>query len=169
MIEKGAWLVLVSALALGGCKEHATVAAPAAPAETATADTRTPVPLLPMMAEHQKAEMREHLATVQAIVAALAKDDFAGVAKAAQAIGYSDEEAQECRHLGAGAPGFFQVALDFHRAADGIGAAAQKKDRAAVLAALDATLSRCVGCHAAFRQQVVDQATWTRLTAGHQP
>jgi DNA-binding MarR family transcriptional regulator len=35
-------------------------------------DTRAPVPLLPMMANHQKQNMRDHLVAVQEIVAALA-------------------------------------------------------------------------------------------------
>jgi hypothetical protein len=29
----------------------------------------------------------------------------------------------------------------------------------------DDLLHRCVGCHATYRQQVVDEATWQRLTA----
>nr|MBP9088338.1 hypothetical protein [Kofleriaceae bacterium] len=34
-------------------------------------DTRKPMPLLPMMANHQKQNMREHLEAVQGIMAAL--------------------------------------------------------------------------------------------------
>jgi len=42
-------------------------------------DTRRPLPLLPMMANHQKQNMRDHLLAVQEIVAALATDDFSPV------------------------------------------------------------------------------------------
>jgi len=40
--------------------------------------------------------------------------------------------------------------------------------------ALGSTLQTCTGCHAVFRQSVVDEATWNRLTAmrapgGHAP
>lgn len=128
------------------------------------ADERKPLPLLPMMAEHQKLQMRGHLQAVNEIVAALAKDDFAGVAAASKKIGYSDADAQMCTHMGAGAPGFTSTAITFHKTADTIGVAAQKRDRAGVLAALGATLGTCVGCHAAYKQQVVDEATWNQLT-----
>jgi mono/diheme cytochrome c family protein len=129
-------------------------------------DTRTPLPLTAMMAEHQKRNMRDHLAAVQEIVAALVADDLPSVEKAARRIGYSDTMAQMCQRMGAGAPGFTDVALTFHRTADTIANAAQRGDRVAATAALAATLSTCVGCHAAYRQEVVDEATWQRLTGG---
>jgi hypothetical protein len=166
--------VCIAACGAAGCLESKAPAAPPAAAtlppqsavETAAKmDTRTPVPLLPMMAEHQKQQMREHLGAVQGIIAALAKSDFAGVEEATKKIGYSDSMAQMCSHMGAAAAGFTPTAVNFHRTADTIGVAAKKKDRAAVLSALNATLSTCVGCHATYKQQVVDEATWTKLTS----
>jgi hypothetical protein len=129
-------------------------------------DTRTPLPLTAMMAEHQKRNMRDHLAAIQEIVAALAADEMSAVEKAARRIGYSDTMAQMCQHMGAAAPGFADMALAFHRTADTIGDAAQRGDRNAATGALAATLHTCVGCHASYRQQIVDQATWQRLTTG---
>jgi hypothetical protein len=129
-------------------------------------DTRAPLPLTAMMAAHQKQNMREHLAAVQEIVAALAADDMSTVEKAARRIGYSDSMAQMCQHMGAGASGFTDLALAFHRTADTIADAAERGDRKAATTALAATLSTCVGCHAVYRQQVVDEATWQRLTNG---
>lgn len=128
-------------------------------------DTRRPLPLTAMMAAHQKANMREHLAAIERIVGAVARDDMPGVEKAAAAIGLSESMGRMCEHLGAAAPGFTPMALQFHRTADGIGAAARSGDRQAVLTALDTTLQACVGCHAAYRQEIVDQATWDRLAA----
>jgi len=127
-------------------------------------DTRTPLPLTAMMAEHQKRNMRDHLAAVQEIVAALAVDDMATVEKAARRIGHSDTMAQMCQHMGAAAPGFTDMALAFHRTADTIADAAQRGNRKAATAALATTLGTCVGCHAMYRQQVVDEPTWQRLT-----
>jgi cytochrome c556 len=118
-----------------------------------------------MMAAHQKEQMRGHLAAVQEIVGALAKKDYAAIEEATQKIGYSAPMAQMCTHMGAGASGFTPTAIAFHRTADTIGVAAKKQDPAAVLAALDATLDKCVGCHATYRQEVVDEATWTKLTS----
>jgi cytochrome c556 len=125
-------------------------------ASTMQGDARTPVPMPPMMAQHQKEQMRAHLSAVQEIVAALAQNDFKGVEAGSKKIGYSDSMAQMCQHMGAGAPGFTDTAIAFHKTADTIGAAARKKDRAAVLSALGATLSTCVGCHATYKQQIVE-------------
>ncbi|MFN2376639.1 MAG: cytochrome c [Candidatus Binatia bacterium] len=128
-------------------------------------DGRTPVPLLPMMANHQKQNMRDHLVAVQEIATAMAVEDYSAVETASRRIGYSDRMAQMCTHMGAGAPGFTEQALNFHRTADTITAAAQQKDMKAVAKALGATLQTCTGCHATFRQQVVDQAAWSRITS----
>lgn len=137
-------------------------------------DTRIAVPLLPMMANHQKQNMRDHLLAVQEIILASGRDDFAGVERAARRIGYSAEMGKMCAHMGAGAQGFTEQALTFHHTADSIAAAARKHDRTAVMTALGATLQTCTACHETFRQRVVDQATWTRLTSmpastGHHP
>jgi len=128
-------------------------------------DTRQPLPLPAMMAEHQKQNMREHLAAVQAIIAAIGRDDMDAAAKAASRIGYSEAMGQMCEHMGAATPGFTAMALNFHHTADTIGDAARRGDRAGVLSALDRTLQTCVGCHAAYRQEVVDDETWKKLTA----
>jgi hypothetical protein len=118
-----------------------------------------------MMANHQKQNMRDHLVAVQQIVAALAAGDLTGVERAAERIGLSEPMGQMCSHMGAGAPGFTEQALDFHRRADRIALAARQRDRRQVLTELDATLQACTQCHAAWKQQVVDAATWQRLTA----
>jgi len=70
-----------------------TAAAPPGMAAIAEAldrmDTRTPVPMVPMMAQHQKENMRDHLLAVQEIIVALASDDFAAAERAAARIGFS--------------------------------------------------------------------------------
>ncbi len=130
---------------------------PSAHATLAELDRRTPVPLLPMMAQHQKENMRDHLVVVQEIVTSLGSGDFEGVARAAQRIGSSPQMNAMCSHLGAGAPGFTEQALAFHRIADEIGAAARTRDQAAVLSALGKTISACTGCHATYKQEVVPE------------
>lgn len=109
--------------------------------------------------------MRDHLAAVQEIIAAMSQGDFAGVAKASARIESSEHMRQMCSHMGQGAAGFTEMALNFHRTADTIGAAARKKDQKEVLTALSTTVSTCVKCHETYRQQVVDETTWSRLTA----
>lgn len=154
---------------LVGCQQSPQRASPlpasasAEPAPRVTAvemldriDTRKPVPLLPMMAHHQKENMREHLEVVQEVVLAAARRDFGAVGEAASKIGYSETMGRMCEHMGAGAPGFSEQALAFHRTADGIAAAAKREDQTAVLTALGQTLTACTGCHAAYKQRLVD-------------
>lgn len=117
-----------------------------------------------MMAQHQKENMRDHLVVVQEVVLALARDDFEAVAQAAARIGYSEKMEEMCSHMGAGAPGFTEQAVGFHRTADGIAAAAREKDRAKVLVELGATLETCTACHAAWKQELVDDVRWRSLT-----
>jgi hypothetical protein len=118
-------------------------------------DRRRPVPLLPMMAAHQKANMREHLEAVQAVVAAAAVNDFDKVALSARRMGFSESIGRMCEHMGAGAPGFTEQALAFHHTVDEIVNAASRQDGPAVLGALSRTLSACTSCHATFKQQPV--------------
>ena len=132
-------------------------------------DTRAQVPLLPMMAHHQKQNMRDHLVAVQEIVGALSRDDFAAVEEASARIGWSESMGQMCSHMGSGAPGFTEQATTFHRTADRIGEAARQGDRAKVLTELDATLKTCTSCHATWKQHVVDEAGWSEATSAEPP
>ena len=167
-------LVVVSAAALLACQpapQPSPGAGSSAPAPSMPPhesldrmDTRVAVPLLPMMANHQKQNMRDHLVAVQEIAAAAGANDFAAIEKAAGRIGYSEQMGQMCTRMGAGAPGFTDKALEFHRSADKIGEAARKQDMGAVLQALGATLATCTGCHATFKQHVVDDAAWAAAT-----
>jgi cytochrome c556 len=68
--------------------------------------------------------------------------------------------------MGAAAPGFTEQALGFHAAADRIAVAARERDRARVAAELGATLETCTSCHAAWKQQIVDEATWDAQARG---
>lgn len=148
----------------------ASTTAPASACDSlASMDARKDVPLLPMMANHQKQNMRDHLLAVQEIVAGLQASDFGAIEKSAGRIGYSEQMGAMCTHMGAGAPGFTEQAIAFHKTADGIAAAAKKKDRDAVVAALASTLTTCTSCHAMWKQQVVDEATWTKTTSQAAP
>lgn len=157
--------ILACALVISACgrarveAREATVAASASATLAVDAldrlDARAPVPLLPMMAHHQKQNMRDHLLVVQEVVAAIAKADYPAIEQSAKRMGYSQQMGQMCTHMGAGAPGFSDRAIAFHHTADSIGEAARQRDMSAVLAALNETLSACTSCHAAFKQRVV--------------
>lgn len=133
-------------------------------------DPRRPVPLQPMMAWHQKQNMQAHLAAIQRILDALAHEDWDAIGRAAAPIESSPQMQQMCEHMGAGAEGFTELALDFHRRADAIGEAARAHDARAVLQATSNTLQACTSCHATYRQEVVDAETWMARTGqAHDP
>ncbi|MCB9899360.1 MAG: cytochrome c [Planctomycetes bacterium] len=165
----GACLVLAAAAcgAPGGHDEPASsTTAPESPQDALDRlDGRVPVPLVAHMADHQKRNMRDHLVAVQEIVLAAARDDYATIEASATRMGSSDAMTAMCTHMGAGAPGFTEQALAFHASADVVAEAARRHDLPAVLHELGATLQRCTGCHATFRQALVDDAGFTRLTA----
>lgn len=48
-------------------------------------------------------------------------------------------------------------------------AAARQQDRDGVLRALSTTLQTCTNCHATWKQEVVDDTTWSRATGGDTP
>jgi hypothetical protein len=132
-------------------------------------DPRTPVPLQPMMAWHQKQNMQAHLVAIEGITAALAEEDWEGVQASASAIQSSPQMAMQCEHMGAGAEGFTALALDFHQRADGIAIAAAEQDQKRVLQATAHTLKACTSCHAQYRQDLVDAQTWSLRTGSSAP
>lgn len=158
-------VAVVALLAVtGACQRSENSVISAAQEQLDAMDTRRPVPLIPMMANHQKENMRDHLVVIQEIVEALAIRDFAAVEKSAARISYSEKQAQMCARMGAGVDGFSDLGTDFHRTADSIIAAAKTKNVEATLKAVSNTLARCTSCHSQYRQDVVDKKEWQELT-----
>lgn len=149
---------------------HVTQVGGCAPVDAlAQLDHRSPVHLQPMMAWHQKQNMMEHLVAIQQITDGLAREDWDTVARAASLIQSSPQMQQMCEHMGAGAEGFTELALEFHQRADKIGEAAKAQDSAATLHATSSTLLACTSCHAAYRQDIVDAETWQARTGSALP
>jgi hypothetical protein len=151
-------------------RSASTAAAPSSPSAHLVLDQmdqRTPVPLLPMMAHHQKENMRDHLVAVQEIIAGLSVKDFEAVRVSAGRIGYSERMGRMCEHMGSGAPGFTPLSLKFHHTADTIGEAAKNGDADGVLKALGNTLTVCTSCHQTFKQQLVGHAEWSASKERH--
>jgi cytochrome c556 len=172
------FLVGSALMLIGGCSRETSPApdqtviaeAPLSAAETLDIlDGRKPLPLVATMANHQKEDMRHHLVAVQEIVLALASHDLPAVERAAGRMGFTEEKGQMCTHMGAAAEGFTEQALAFHRTADRIATAARERNRVQVLEELGATLETCTSCHSTWKQQVVDEATWQKLTSTSPP
>lgn len=157
-------LVWLAGIACNTRVEPAPEPVPSPYEQLAAMDTRAPVPLQPMMAHHQKQNMMEHLEAIQQIVDGAAREDWAQVKSAAALIETSPQMSQMCTHMGAGAPGFTELALSFHKAADTIAPAAEAADVGAVLSATSATLVVCTQCHATYRQEVVSAETFAART-----
>jgi hypothetical protein len=111
-----------------------------------------------MMAQHQKRDMRDHLRVVQEVTAALGSDNFDEIIASTARIGWSEQQATKCRHMGAGAPGFAAMGEHFHKTADQISVAARRRDKPGVVHALNDTLQLCVSCHESYRQEIVADA-----------
>jgi cytochrome c556 len=156
-IPRMLWL---AALLTAGCARSSADSAKAAEStgrgHDMGPDTRTPVPLTAMMANHQKLQMRDHLRVIQEVTVALSKDDWDAIVASTARIGWSEQQAAMCEHMGAGVPGFAESGEQFHHTADGIADAARRRDHAGVEAALGATLATCTGCHETYRQEIVD-------------
>ena len=120
-------------------------------------DARTPVPLPPPMAEHMLGNMRDHLVTLNEILAALAAGAFDKASDIAeQRLGMSSLAAHGAAHMAPYMPkGMQDNGTAMHRAASRFARAAQEaafeRDTARALGALGEVTSLCVACHSGYR------------------
>ncbi|PLX37980.1 MAG: hypothetical protein C0606_06960 [Hyphomicrobiales bacterium] len=137
-----------------------TLAALAPVSLNAAGDERELVELPAMMQEHMLGNMRDHLAAVNEILAALADDDPAAAGKIAEArLGMSSLGSHGAAHMAPFMPERMQaIGTEMHHAASRFVVAVQDADlansaegRKAIFSALGAVTETCVACHAAFR------------------
>lgn len=117
-------------------------------------DDRTQLAIPEPMKIMQKKMMREHLGTVQEIVAALAKNDLAKTAEITSAnLALTPEEEQRCGMVEkmTGEKDFTKFGIAMHKKADELVAAAKAGNRDGALAALDGVIGQCNACHEKFR------------------
>jgi len=127
-------------------------------------DTRKPLPLTAMMAEHQKQNMRGHLEAIRDLTEAFISKNFKQIEEAGKKLGTSPQMAMMCDHMGRGAPGFTEMALRMHSEADKITEAGQKKNLKAAMIAANRTLQSCTACHAIYKQEVLSEEAWKKKT-----
>jgi len=109
------------------------------------------------MREHMLANMRDHLAALSEIQAALAAGRYEQAADVAeQRLGMSSLERHGASHMAAYMPQAMQdIGTNMHRAASRFARAAQESavanEPARALSALAALTQQCVACHASFK------------------
>lgn len=118
-------------------------------------DTRQRVALPPPMQAHMLGNMRDHLATLNEIHAALAARDYDRAAQAAeQRLGVSSLAAHGAEHMAPYMPKAMQaIGTEMHRAATRLALAAQERDLDKSLTELAAVTRQCVACHSVYRVQ----------------
>ncbi len=112
-------------------------------------DDRTALNAPPMMKEHQKKMMREHLRSVREIVGLMGEGKFEEASKKAHTgLGLTDQMDQMCGMFG---EDFKTMGIAFHKSGDRLGDALATKDLKKSIAALGETLDYCVSCHDTFK------------------
>ena len=135
---------------------------PAAPemAPPAGGDTRELVRLPPMMQEHMLGNMRDHLATLNAVIGNVADGKFDEAAKLAEArLGMSSLGLHGAAHMAPYMPKPMQDAgTGMHHAASRLaivlqnaGVSPNAESLRQVNSALHEVTSACIGCHASYR------------------
>lgn len=121
------------------------------------ADTRQLVKFPEPLREHELANMRDHLMTLQRIQAALGSGEFEKAADLAeQRLGMSSFKLHGAHEVAPYMPqGMQDIGTAMHRAASRFALTAQEAgatgDLKASVAALSRVTEQCVACHAAYR------------------
>ena len=116
-------------------------------------DVRTPIPLSAQAELEHRRVMLQHLESVEAVVAALASEDFD------RAQGLTENHLGFFMHRQAMAsqlpqrfpPAYHDLATAHHEAAEELARAMPTKDFKQILPKLDNVLKACIACHAEYK------------------
>lgn len=126
--------------------------APALALAQAPAAEREAVPLDPAEREFVLAEMRDFLAMIEKVSAALARRDFDAVAAATRPLGAGGEKGRMPPQIAKKLPPRFRaLARGTHEQLDVIAADAARRDAGHTLEQTSRLLAGCNACHAAYR------------------
>jgi hypothetical protein len=118
-----------------------------------TKDNRQALGLDPPAQEGLRLTMREHLEALQAIVAALAREDYEKAASVAhEDLGFPKHHQAMQREQGAVLPPrYHELAMAHHQAAEDLASVLPGKDMKQILPHLERTMKACVSCHEAYK------------------
>ena len=119
----------------------------------AAEDARQLVKFPEMMQHHMLTSMRDHLATLNAIMEDLSNnklDDAADIAE--KRLGMSSLPSHDAKHMAEFMPkGMQEAGTNMHKAASQFALKAQEGDLLAAYKSLSNLTSACVACHSAYR------------------
>lgn len=100
-----------------------------------------------------KLTMREHLEAIQAIVAALSRQEFDAAAKVAhEELGFPKHHQAMEREAGATfPPKYHELAMAHHQEAEDLAKVLPAKDLQTILPKLEKTIGACVSCHRIYK------------------
>ncbi|HEY5594674.1 MAG TPA: hypothetical protein VIL61_05875 [Nitrospiria bacterium] len=145
--------IVASTLAAGASPTTTETAAQGSPQPGEVSGPRERLDLKPVQQEALKATMREHLAALEVIVSALARQDYEKAADVAHSeLGFPKHHEAMQREQGAALPKKYQVlALEHHQAAEDLAEAIAAKEMTPILQKLSKTIQACNACHRAFQ------------------
>lgn len=117
--------------------------------QEAIPDTRKPLGLAPAAGAEHRAVMLQHLEAVQAIVAALADDNFVlakGLAETHLGF-FMHRQAMARQRAEHFPPAYHDLAMAHHEAAEALAKTMPTRDLKQILPKLDGLLKSCVACH----------------------
>jgi hypothetical protein len=119
----------------------------------AASDPRISLNLKPAVQEVLKQTMQEHLRALQAVVAALAREDYDKASTVAhEELGFPKHHQVMQRERGAPFPKKYQeLAMAHHQAAEDLAKSIAAKEMKPILQRLDHTIAACVACHQAYK------------------
>jgi hypothetical protein len=141
--------VLVAVLTVTGCATQK----PASRTDGATPvhlpDVRTPVPLEAEARQEHRAVMLQHLETIQAIIAALAEEDFRLAQGLTEShLGFFMHRHAMARQKPENFPAaYHDLAMAHHEAAERLADSMPSRDLKQILPQLNNVLKACVACH----------------------
>ena len=116
-------------------------------------DTREFVKLPEMMQNHMMANMRDHLVTINEILAFMSNDELDKASELAeQRLGMSSLGLHNAKHMAKFMPeGMQEAGTNMHKAASRFAVKAEEGELAPAYKALQEITGTCVACHSAYR------------------
>lgn len=145
-------LLLSLTLTVSSCADTQPLGATAS-SDLTVPDTREPIGLSAEAGKTHRDVMLQHLETVQAIVAALAEEDYERAQGLTEAhLGFFMHRQAMLRQKPEDfPPAYHDLAMAHHEAAEALAQAMPSHDLKQVLPRLDGVLKACVACHLAYK------------------